>query len=336
MEFNYGKFLETSCIHSSSDATSYLNSEDSTKSLNPRLLSYLICLGRIPQYQNEWEPSLRSLINNYWEIANKCQFTPEYFSASLPSIITRDVGRSIHVFSQMLADIGCDAAVYPDANLRILRIFYVLTQTIPNYNYIQGHDQFVYNAILIAVSSLKDQGEYFIESLAFHLSELFLTKFCFSEIVLGNIQNPLYESATNVIERVDTKLAASLRKQKLTPDFYALNWMMLLFAEQHPFRDLMIVWDQFVLHIEDDVNFVGSLIYAHIKQIPLANDKFSTLQIITNKNDYNLQTLLEDIKQSYQVEQKEVAVPTKAASYRSIVIASLTVMIVLVLLFLFK
>jgi hypothetical protein len=274
---------------------------DRGKPAHARALAWLIQFGLLPERPALWPAKLCELAAQYASLSSaycgdSSQTTLE---ALVESIVPRDLGRSVLLFSQIFADLGLDTGYFDPAFIRFLRIFAVLSKADPAFRYFQGYDRFAYVAAAVSTAFCLFLGVSAdnAEAITYFLTNFFLVKIAWRDPpdprALINSQE-IFGDVAGDLRRFYPATAAALASQKLQPNIYALKWVMVLFAEQHPVPDLLLVWDFVALNISALQPYVSGLIVAHLNQVQLGMDFTETVQRIQNTRQFDIARLVRE------------------------------------------
>ena len=295
----------------------YLEKLDFEKPASSRMLSWMVQFKLLPEKAGEWAPKLTSLVKSYNALVEKhCSgYSLDKIKESLPAIIPRDLGRSKVLFDRIFEGLELDKKFFDDSDLRIHRIFLVIQATAEGFEYLQGFDRFIYIMAAVATAFCAKVGlsSSYCEAFTFHMTKYALTKLAWSKLVFDQTEaNDIYFEIMEILRRAYPATAAALNSQQLRPEMFALNWLLLLFAEQHPIDELLLVWDLIFRNIGDYHEYVLALLVAHLNQIQIGLNTTDTMQRLMKTNSFDMTRLVKDVEKI--TNKKPVVVTTNERS----------------------
>lgn len=277
----------------------YLETLDIKKPFFNRMICWMLKFGLLSQKPGTWGAELEAMVSKYESLVSEscADFGLEQVKASLPAIIPRDLGRSEILFQHVFEDL--DLPLFDDYQLRLHRIFLVLLHEVKDFEYLQGYDRFLYIMTAVAAAFCVHTGlkSGAIEAFSYQLVKYSLTKIVFSRVILNQEEaGDLYFELDEMMSKHSPATAAAFRSQSLKPEMFALNWLLLLFAEKHPMEDLLVVWDRIFLDIANLETHVLALVVAHLNQVQIGLNTTDTMQRILKTSDFNLERLFRDVE----------------------------------------
>lgn len=350
--FNLSSFNEENlakqAIKTKKDAISFLNDTKETKSFHDHLLPWLIQFNIIPSDEKLWPESLNKLIENYKNCVSKYAADGEEpdtaaLEKKLEDIVPRDLGRSLKIFTEMMSDLKINEAAFPNPSFRFHRIFVILRNEIPKFSYLQGNDRFVYISTIVSLlfcSQFEVQPDV-AEAFGYHVSKHLLEKLAFGNAVLDPDESFLvFNGLSELIAKATPATYSAFNSQGLKPEMYALNWYLLLFADQYEIDQLLVVWDHLFLNVDKFQNYVTVLCASHLNQIQIGNNVGETMQRILKARDFNLTRLFNDAERIQNRKDgtvKTVTVPSsKTPGWVIILIILILIIIVIIMYVLLK
>ena len=279
---------------------SYLLNLEEDKSPSERFLVYLLKFEIIPKTKTavgSWCEHLNMLIDKYYQMKEHYigDTSVEEIKKQLDPIIPRDMERSISLYREYRKEFEYDNTFIDDAESIFSRIYFILSKEMEGYHYFQGHDRFLYIASVIVEAfcteiSVKTEVA---EALIYYLFKGFMEKLYLKDIINDQEKLKDFFLRTSVLFVNKSPITCcKLAKFGLKPEMFAMNYVMLLFIEQHNLKQLLNLWDQIVLHIDQVESYISSLIVAHVNQIDLGNNQTEASQRILKENDFFLQRLI--------------------------------------------
>jgi hypothetical protein len=286
-------------IYSPADAGKFLANNDDKKAKSGRLLAWLYKFGLLPNNPDSWASTLTRLLSSYESYVGKYGPANEIavIEKQMEPIIPRDLGRSLHLFDTYCNEVGLSLSYFSPPALRFHRIFLIISRTSQNFTYLQGYDRFAYICAIVACTFAQALGlkADIAEALTFHLAEFITTKVAFSHLVLNTERaKRSFAELSELLEKGSPGTYSAFRSQQITPDIYALNWLLSLFSDQHPLSQLFLVWDLIFLHLEHRELYVNALCIAHLNQCQIGLTSAETLQRILKACNFDLKRLSSD------------------------------------------
>ena len=279
----------------------YLESLDLQKSESSRMVAWMVRFKILPEKAGEWAAILTKLVKDYNDLIERhCSgYSLDKIKELLPAIIPRDLGRSKFLFQRIFNELDIDSKFFDDDDLRIHRIFFMIQSTEKQFEYLQGYDRFVY--IMAAVSSAFclsiGLDASYCEAFTFYLARHALTKLTWAVLVLNQSEaSDITFEIAEMLRKSYPATAAALNSQQLRIDMFALNWLLLLFVEQHPIDELLLVWDLIFRNIDHYHEYVLAMFVAHLNQVQIGLNATDTIQRLTKTNSFDLARLVKDIE----------------------------------------
>lgn len=278
----------------------YLTDLDEDKSLSSRLLAYLANMEIIPKTGAsvaQWSDRLNDLIDKYYQMKKHYinDASTEDIQKELDPIIPRDMKRSIGLYGEYRKELDFNNDFLDDPKHVFSVIYLILSKEMEGFSYLQGNDRFLYIASIIVeafceeIDLAAEKGE----ALIYYLFKGFMEKMFLKDIIhdqekLNNFFLRISVLFVNKSPLICNKLASF----GLKPEMFAMNYVILLFVEQHVLRQLLTIWDQIQLHIDQLESYVSALVVAHVNQIDLGRNAAEASKRILKENDFFLQRLI--------------------------------------------
>ncbi|KAK8846210.1 hypothetical protein M9Y10_020216 [Tritrichomonas musculus] len=304
------ELLSKLTVRSSDFALKYLETTDLNKPQCNRLISWFVKFKLLPDNSSNWASKLNELLFNYEDLKKKSGIADttqlEEITKELPAIIPRDLGRSFNLFNDYLELLNLKDDTFDESRLRIHRIFYFLQKNCPDFDYLQGYDRFIYLSVCISISFCHELqlNSNATEAFAYYVSYYFISFVSIAKEVLDPDLNLLIMSDLNdFLKNSSAPTASAYKYQNLKCEMYAMNYLLLLFAEQHEPIETLVLWDLIVLHtnfenkIKGDQKkkeFIYAMTVSHLVQIQIGINTTDTMQRIVKANDFNFQRLVND------------------------------------------
>jgi hypothetical protein len=262
-------------------AIRYLAMVDASKLPAHRAIAWLFQFKILPPDPQNWPSVLLDLVTSYHE---------------LPPPLRQDdrLHQSIGLFSEIFADLGVDQCFFDNALARFTRIIDRIVRDV-GVPWSPDSDRFVYvcAAVSAAFCELLSLSSDVAEAICHALSHVLIAKIAWTGSMLG-CSPVIFEGITRKVEKCLRPTFALLRRQHLDAKVYALRWLLLLFAEQHPPRDLLVVWDFIFLHIDRLSDYIAALVAAHLNQSRFGLTQSETAMALQAKMEFDLGRLIAD------------------------------------------
>ncbi|KAH0794009.1 hypothetical protein GPJ56_002085 [Histomonas meleagridis] len=295
------KALQQLTVKSRETNLQYLRDLDDEKPMSERLLSYFLQLEIISSTSNtlnSWSEHINKLITNYSQFhSHYCKdLKISEITPLLEPIIPRDLPRSLGIFDEFQEILLVPKTFFTEYELRFYRIFLILSKESPTFRYAQGMDRFLYLSTIISIQFCQELNldVDVCESLTYFLFKGLINKVYIGNIALDQeLSKDLFLRMAVVMVKCTPIKAGTLARLQIKPEMFALNYVLLLFMDQHPLKQLLIIWDQILLNVERCEAFIISLVVAHINQIEIKSaSQADEMQRIMKEKDFFLQRLV--------------------------------------------
>lgn len=287
------------------DVQNFLSKRDFSKSIGQRFLSWLIRLGIIPAARSEWVSKIQQKYSNYRSLCQR--FFKNNYDEPLKSLgqesghtINVDILRTHPWFLKMASDLGVPESFLKETDLQAKRILAVIGLENPELSYTQGHDRYVWVTLIISIIFAID-GDLpmsFAEAMTYHMTRAFIA----INPISGDIENfskveAHFAVLDEMVEAEVPHTSALLKSVGHSSMHYALKWELTLFADEHNIHELMFIWDQVLVHIDDIVDYIRCLCIAHIKQVHCPEMADEMAQAIQRNRVWNVPKILDDAEE---------------------------------------
>jgi hypothetical protein len=289
-------------------ATEFLQSRDFSKCNVDRFVAWLIILNGIPPDPELWPQTLYYIIRSY---RGKLSYyikrpddlrIPNCLPSQISDAIKSDVARAITLFSVYAEAIGIPRDFWVDAELRISRFTIISIFESPQYDYLQGYDRFALISYILAIGFANRLKFSLIEAEAFAIV-LFRRVIALSDahqFLKSDSATRDHFSSIDAFLRVLAKdVMTTISQTNESSVGFASGWAGLLFSGNHRPLDVLMIWDQFVLHHDYSVLFFKAMAAAHLVQVPRARSSFQQLEAIQQFEGWDMAKLLNDAERFY-------------------------------------
>lgn len=281
----------------------FLSNLELSKSNITRMMAYLLVFENISPIRSNWPFELNNLYIKYDDMINTQLADKDKplldFSEYNARVIESDIRRGIHWFNNFASILKIENNFIFDVNLRVTRILTLISHNLTNFVYFQGHDRYIFIMYLLTLDCASKLGldSDYAEAFAFYLAYDF--------IVLTNISH-FFEN----IEETDQHFnKMEIEMEKSAPDImrqitndghtsrdFALRWEILLFADEHEIKDLLLLWDQILLNRDEFSQYLFASCIAHIKQISPTTSNERAIEKIQNYKDWDINQIISDTR----------------------------------------
>jgi hypothetical protein len=262
-------------IGSKNDAYKFLLSKNSSKNNSHRFISWLLALKIISGGKETWFDKCNSYHTQYQTIAETLIKDNDNPLSSLPKNdlyqIKNDIIRTICYFNRMASEVNVKSVYTKYTSYIVSRIITVMSIVDHTFRYIQGCDRYVYNAYLVSLIFCLENGLplSFAESSAFVISSKIMQISNISHYLDDPVEISEHFEALDIkMEKANPSVMKEFATANQSSIHFALRWEILLFAEEHSFRGLMLLWDHIIAHKSCSSSYIESLCIAHFKQAP--------------------------------------------------------------------
>jgi hypothetical protein len=218
-----------------------------------------------------WATELFDLYNRYQSIRGSLSDPSQLTTERESSTISSDVFRGMPWFSDHASGLNLTSFLTADAEARVVRILTLLSLTFSELNYTQSYDRYVFINFLLCLTFCAETSlpPAFAEAMCFHLSRRwlklvqvsnFLEDAAATELHFGELDNKLMLFAPGIM--------TPLRQTGHSSIHFAFRWELLLFADEHSIKPLLLIWDQILVHQMNFKQYLEALCLAHVRQIP--------------------------------------------------------------------
>ena len=289
---------------------SFLKRIDLEKDLLKRILAYMKMFNILDNFQNIGSKFVQ-IFQNYEE--NLYKSLPDVAADPLKMlegtehdvVIMNDLPRSFPYFKSLVEEYKIDAEFLGNNHHIIKRILVMLyLKDDQKLSYTQGFDRIVfitYTMGLHFTQSLSISPK-FAESIAFVLAEKFIYMINMESILTNPSDFYPINLLNYKIYKIRPDVADSLAKLYTDPHYtiyFAIKWRLLLFMDDHKPKEIFLILDQFMIHLDDIDRYFFCLALAHIKQVP-NDDPASITEQLQDTSSINVEAAIEDANELYK------------------------------------
>jgi hypothetical protein len=209
-------------------------------------------------------------------------------------LITVDLDRSLPGFFKFADLINVKLPDRKVCFLHSRRILSALVLADKFYFYTQGYDRYMLLIYLVALdfTAKANLPAEVAESLAFHLTAKVL-RLADVPDVLDNIEQtePKFRALDAIVQVKFPELHQELVKSGHGSLQYALKWRLLLFADEHPVKEVYAIWDSIFVLKESLQEFFYDLCVGHLEQVRIKEEP-TIVEQIQRYRDWDCNKLL--------------------------------------------
>ncbi|EAY16718.1 hypothetical protein TVAG_067230 [Trichomonas vaginalis G3] len=281
----------------------FLEEESLKKDPITRFLAYLLKTQVISIDQKKNAKQLVDLIPEY--IKTTKEYFGEDFESPLLKIAKRDrptveadIKRSYFLFVNSCKHYDVkDYKKYPDGKTIPSRALATLAISDDKLSYTQGYDRYFFISYALSLKFCEKVGLDFIfaEALAYYLTKPLIINASFNDL----LENPgTYEGFSLLDEQIKKYCPNTykvLSKGHLSAFNYAMRWRLLFFSDEHEIDGALLIWDYFLLHMDDTDQFFGYIGAAHVHQVEV-DDDFTAVEKLQKFRDWDECKIIQDTK----------------------------------------
>jgi hypothetical protein len=115
-----------------------------------------------------------------------------------------------------------------------------------------------------------------------------------------------------------------LRQARQGSIHFAFRWELLLFADEHPIKPLLLIWDQILLHQINLKQYLSALCLAHVHQIPPLLPNEIVVEKLQTFRDWDVRRILTDAE--FIVKNQVIQPFWQTGQFRVMILAGLLLM----------
>jgi hypothetical protein len=309
-------------IFSVDDAYSFLSSPHAAKSNAMRLICWYISLGLISAQQSRWASSLFQYHRQYLDLVSQLRDSADPVS-SLPSerdarLISSDVSRGMQWFQRHAVDLGLSPFHTRDAELRVGRILRLLSLTY-GINYTQSYDRYAFITYLLTLDFCGQTSlpARFGEALCFFITHRLLKSANVSHILRNSRSvEEHFRGLDGILMARVPEFMGQLKAEGQGSIHFALRWQLLLFADEHAIRPLLLIWDHFLIHLDNFNGYLDAMCLAHLTQIPLPAPDQIPIEALQRFRDWDALAIIAHAEELMAEQSSQIGCGCWAAFWR--------------------
>ena len=262
---------------SNEEINHFLLENKTEKDGHKRFLAYLFKLQIVDANKNLGNQII-TLIQKYENLMyqifynNTNGITPGYYQSQEYKLISNEIPRNFNYFRDLcsflsLSNCLTDEIIYAQKRVLIMESF---TEK-PNLTYTQGFDRIMFLSYALSLSFMQKYSlpTKYAEPVAYFILKKLLYMINMKEIINNPASFPLNlidENLSKVREDVDDELRKQFSDSPIS-FYYAFKWRLLMFADDHKSPDVLLIFDQYLAHLEALEKYFICLCLAHVKQV---------------------------------------------------------------------
>ena len=154
---------------------------------------------------------------------------------------------------------------------RIERILYIYTILNLDYGYTQGMHELVFPLYSISMRAMKMMNfdDDTIEASTFFFFHSLLKLSCLDSVFLmdNDIEcvMKLFNKVKDIMKIADNEVYETMFiKNDILPLHFAFSWVSVMFSDVYKPGDLILLWDKLLIHIDNFMNYIMSMVVAHV------------------------------------------------------------------------
>jgi hypothetical protein len=291
----------TTAISSIDDANTFLANPDPDKSNATRFVSWIVVLRLGSPSPSSWPSDLFGFYHSYQLLLAKLT-NPSEPLRCIPSeaearTIASDVSRGMSWFTKHAEDLGLSGGLTADAEERVVRVLVLLSLTFSEFRYTQSYDRYAFITYLLALDFCGQGGlpPDFAEAMCFPLAREWLSIRRVSHFLERPAATELhFNEMDDALMSFAPKLMGPLRRAGHGSIHFAFRWELLLFADEHDVKPLLLIWDHILLHRSDFKRYMRALCLAHVKQIARHGRREITMERVQTYRGWDVQRIIKD------------------------------------------
>ncbi|KAH0786764.1 hypothetical protein GPJ56_009293 [Histomonas meleagridis] len=191
---------------------------------------------------------------------------------------------------------------FSDQNMLGIRILSFSIQN--DYSYTQGYDRFLWISLSVSLVFANNFNFpiLFAESIAYQLLIKLIQIGNYNDFLNLDSFNEYFDDLSSIISSKAPMISNKLSENGVSPFFYALKWRLILFADIHETFDILQLWDNMFLHIDNFELYFKYLCVAHLKQIQSYDEEEDLAEVIQSYKNWNLEDIIDDANEMMEPE----------------------------------
>lgn len=273
-------------IFQASDVNRFLEIAMLDKVNSIRFFCWLSALKIIPYKRINWIPRIMECSERYEKklqrYCNDCYFNP-LDELKQGSKIRYAIDESYNWFVDNCLYQGLKEEHLEDAKLRLGRLFNVYTSDFQTYNFDKGDERLLMISYMISLTFARrgTLNNIFAESMAFYIfSGIYNSISGYKKLEELRLLGDFDDNLLSKLSKHAPKTAVILDAANVDPLVIHRNWIKTFFVFVHDHDDLLLIWDQLILHHSEIAKFSTYISVAHFMQIPNLGADFKDDEII--------------------------------------------------------
>ena len=273
------EYQKKNLFNSIQDVESFLKEIDFNKNPTIRIISWCIQLEIISSDFTKCFDELEQLNLQYQElIKQKIPENTQYLTLlkhSEADTLHHDIERTILWYEFLAKSQNFEIIDLEKVHFRAGRILSLLSLE-AGFGYTQGYDRYVFitfleSQILCQNNNICDD---FAEALSYFLSQKLLSiAKCHRFLDDLNTAQTFFKHYDELAELYTPNIQHELTELHQGSLFYALRWLIVLFADEFTFKEILVVWDNIILNHKKFDEYMEALFLSRMLQIEAKGDK---------------------------------------------------------------
>jgi hypothetical protein len=211
--------------------------------------------------------------------------------------ISSDVFRGMPWFSDHASRLNLTPFLTADAESRVVRILALMSLTFSQLSYTQSYDRYVFVNFLLCLTFCSESSlpPAFAEAMCFHLARRWINLVQVSSLVENATATELhFVELDDQLKLFAPGIMIPLRQSGQSSIHFAFRWQLLLFADEHSIKPLLLIWDQILLHQMNFKRYMSVLCLAHVRQIPPLLPQEIPIEKLQTFRDWDVRRILSD------------------------------------------
>ena len=296
-------------------ANDFLNKIDLKKDNISRLYAYLFKLSIINDGRKSIGVQIVQLRDDYFKLMNKFIDGSETPLSKIKkrsrNTINADITRSLFWFEDSCKILGVKNELFKNAGDIAKRILSMIELTDEKLSYTQGFDRYVFlmYALSLYFAMRADVDIQYAEALSFYLAKALIKLSDPNKILDDPLACDSFKKIDSLMEKHCPKTFAVLQHADQSSFHFAIRWRLILFCDEHDASATLLLWDNFLVHMDKIDEYFTYLACAHVIQVPIT-EPYMQVETIQRFRKWNNTKIIEDAR-VYSGDQATIALIKK-------------------------
>lgn len=301
-ELRSALIIQSANIFDIYDVKAFLLQKNFYKKLGTRFICWMIKFAILPSNRTEWVSTIHVKYNTYYRLCrNKLihEIPLLNLNENLSYTINADLSRTKKWFFRFLKQIHMREDLMQHSEDIASRVLTLISLTDESLTYTQGHDRYVWIAILVTLG-FSVEGLLtleFAEAMTYYLTiELIKSNPVYRLVDKLPHLEEYFDSLDQMVQIHSPQAYATLNLSGYKSLHYALKWELTLFSDDHGVYELLLIWDYIIANIVDIKDVLHCMCVAHLKQVQLnVNNCNELVFTVQNNTSWDVPRLLDDV-----------------------------------------